>query len=328
MMKKKIFIFNLLLYLCLNPSSAQASEWLDCPALIEDNAYEGRESLKYLVPGQENWLFISNKDFMSDFSLREETLKAFKNFHTALQKKGTDLILVIVPQRGLIHTDKIDFSPSLAKNYTPEKARENYTKMIMQLETAGINVTPAPDFKTVKTYGYARDHHWNATGAKLMADLTAQKIKTLPAYTKIGKQQFRIEEGKEINFKGSFYNPVKDICQKELPIEKIKEQISVNINGDLFSDTKKEIVLVGTSFSEQGKSFANFAGHLRVSLSADIDNRSIGGGGISTSLLAYLESQEFKKNPAKILIWEIPGFYNLNRQSLLHKAIRILEHDS
>lgn len=327
MMKKKIFILVILLAFCLYPPSAGASSWLECKNLNKDSSYEGKESLKYLVPGQENWLFISKKDFMEDFTLRDETIYAFQKFQKALKEKRTDLVLVVVPQRGLVHTDKIDFSSPLAEKYNAAQARQNYKNMISQLQTAGISITESPDFKNIKKYAYARDHHWNSVGAKLIASLTAKAIKTLPSYSSIEKKKFKIEEGKIISFKGSFFNPIKKICNTKLPIEHIKEQISTSSDEDLFSNSKKEIVLVGTSFSEQGKSFANFAGHLRVALSANIDNRSIGGGGVSTSLLEYLKSENFKNEPAKILIWEIPGFYSLNRKSLLDKAIRILEKE-
>lgn len=327
MMKKKIFILIYLLALCLNSLPSHASDWLECNNLSKEQSYKDRESLKYLVPGVKNWLFISKKDFIEDFALRNETIIAFQNFQRVLKEKGTDLVLVVVPQRGLVHGDKIDFSNPLAAQYDISKARQSYRDMIAQLKTAGIPIADAPNFENTKDYGYARDHHWNSTGAQLIASLTSKVIKQLPSYQILEKKKFKIEEGKTIKFKGSFFNPIKDICNKKLPIENIKEQISTSSDEDLFGESKKEIVLVGTSFSEQGKSFANFAGHLRVGLSADIDNHSIGGGGISTSLLDYLKSEDFKYSPAKILIWEIPGFYSLNRKSLLDKAMRILQRE-
>lgn len=321
MVKVKIIFGLFCVVFLLSGNMAKAAEWLDCPALSEDSSYKERESLKYLVPGQDGWLFISKKDFMTDFVLREASIEAFQKFQKKLHEKGTELVLVVVPQRGLFHADKIE-----VENFDITKARQNFKNMIEQLQQAGLPVNNSPDFENTQVYGYERDHHWNVHGAKLIAQETANAIKKIPIYSEIEKQEFVIEKGKEIYFKGSFYNPIKDICGIELPVHKIKEQVSVSKNDDLFGDSKTNIVLVGTSFSEQGKSFANFVGHLRVELSADIENRSIGGGGVSKSLLEYLKSEDFKNNPPKILIWEMPGFYNLNRKSLLKKAVKIIDN--
>jgi hypothetical protein len=40
--------------------------------------------------------------------------------------------------------------------------------------------------------------------------------------------------------------------------------------------------------------------------------------------MGYLTSESFKTAPAKILIWEIPGFYSLNRKELLEDAMAAL----
>ncbi len=329
MNKVKIIFYTMCFTFCMTHFStlSHANNWLECPALNNPQSYEKRRAQKYLVPGTADWLFISKKDFMQDFKLKEETITAFANFQKSLKKHGTDLVLVVPPQRGLMHPDKIDFSNPRARGYDNKKARDSYQFMIKQLQQAGVAIHDAPNFENVTEYGYARDHHWNATGAQLIAQLTAEQIKKLPAYKKINKQDFKIEEGKDINFRGSAFNSVKEICGTELPIATIKENISVAVNADLFESAEPEIVLIGTSFSEQGKSFANFAGHLRVALSADINNQSLGGGGISKSISDFLGANTFKKTPPKILIWEIPGFYTLNRADFVNEMTALIDKD-
>jgi alginate biosynthesis protein AlgX len=326
------FFYALCFSLCITgySSKADATDWMECPALNNPTSYEGKRAIKYLVPGAQDWLFISKKDFMQNFELKEESVASFKNLQQALKKHGTDLVLVVPPQRGLMHPDKINLTHPRARTYDNKKARASYQKMISQLQQAGVDIHNAPDFENITDYGYERDHHWNAAGAKLVADLTADKIKKLPSYKTLKKQEFIIEEGKDINFRGSAFIPVKKICDKELPITVIKENISTLAKSDetnaadLFDSTEAEIVLIGTSFSEQGKSFANFAGHLRVALSADINNQSLGGGGISKSISDFLGSDTFKKTPPKVLIWEIPGFYTLNRANFVNEMTALV----
>ena len=45
-----------------------------------------------------------------------------------MNAKWYELVLVIVPQRGLIHADKIDKTQPLAKNYDVTIARQNFQK--------------------------------------------------------------------------------------------------------------------------------------------------------------------------------------------------------
>ncbi len=314
----------LLTYFCTS-QPAQAEEWLECKALGDANSYKGRRALKYLVPGIKDWLFISKKDFMMDFSMEEESIKGFQALQEKLKEKGTTLALVVPPQRGLIHADKIDMSQPRAKHYKNDLARKSFRDMIETLQESGLHIADAPDFLTISNYGYPRDHHWNAAGAEIIAQQTASMIKKLPVYQELSKKEFVIKIGKEIDFKGTFYTPIKEICDTALPPVKIKERISTTKTEDLFGNTQPDIVLVGTSFSEEGKSFANFVGHLRVALSADIDNRAMGGGGVSKTLLKYLASDDFNKKPPKILIWEIPGFYHLNRAPLLMEATTLIK---
>ena len=90
--KAKTISGLILLLSVLMAPPVKAADWLDCPALNDPASYEERESLKYLVPGVDNWLFISNKDFISDFTLRDISIRAFQYFQKKLQERGTDTI--------------------------------------------------------------------------------------------------------------------------------------------------------------------------------------------------------------------------------------------
>ncbi|NBV29476.1 hypothetical protein EBS02_10795, partial [bacterium] len=85
---------------------------------------------------------------------------------------------------------------------------------------------------------------------------------------------------------------------------------------DLFqSDKAPEIVLIGTSNSVNSSSYSNFDGFLKEALGTDVLNLSKTGGGFSDSMAEYLNSDQFKKSPPKIIIWEIPSYYDLNKQN-------------
>lgn len=307
----------------ISSANAKGNDWLDCPALNDEKSYT-KESLKFLAPGAENWIFISKKDFIPSYKLRQSAIIAYQDFKNALLEKGTELVLVVIPPRGLVHDEKIDFTHELAKDYDINSARDDFKNVLQQLERSSIAVALAPDFDLIDEYGHATDHHFNYAGASIMSEQTAEVIKTLPVYQEIEKKDFKSETGENVTFNGTFYRPIKEICGHKLTPQTITEKITISTNEDLFESVTPEIVLVGTSFSVPGSSKSNFVGQLREMISADIDNRSIGGGGVKKSLSTYLSSDDFKEKPPKILIWEVPGFYHLNREKFLKDAVKMI----
>jgi alginate O-acetyltransferase complex protein AlgJ len=65
-----------------------------------------------------------------------------------------------------------------------------------------------------------------------------------------------------------------------------------------------DIVLIGTSYSANTR--WNFPGYLKEALGEDIASYAREGAGPFRPMLAYLASEDFRREPPRLVIWEIP----------------------
>ncbi|MBU6234407.1 MAG: hypothetical protein KGQ41_01065 [Alphaproteobacteria bacterium] len=292
-----------------------------CPALTKEESYaKWLVNYKMLVRGKEDWIFRTVVAGKTDFSLGEKSLALFKTLQEKLKQKGTDLVLVLPPTAGGAVNSEFLTPEAIAQyKFDPALAKKNYAAEIEQLKAAGINAVGVTDFPEGKAFFYRRDHHWNPDGAKASAVKAAEFIKTLPSYAALPKTEFVTKEAGKEDYKGAYVKAFMTICKKRPPVEKVtvfktEQKAGKAGEADLFGDSAgAPIVLVGTSNSAPDPNVANFDGFLKEATSLDVENRAIAGAGVDTALLSYLNSDDFKTNPAKILVWEIPGYYDLDK---------------
>lgn len=289
-----------------------------CKALQSESAYGKKyNDHMYLVQGKDGWIFRTEQDFRTEFKVNTDDVTTFRKLSDALKKKGTVLVVAYPPTRGMAAADKLPSDNSLAKGYDPATATRNYTTYIQAMSAAGIHIVGTPNPRIGADYFYKADQHWTTEGAAEMAQAVGAAIKALPVYQTVRKTEFATTPGAGGTFEGKFSAAIKDICNQKMPDEKanVTQTAPKGTGSDdasLFGDMPDpDIVLVGTSNSNRDELDMNFVGSLKQALSADVYNAAISGGGLDDSILAYLSSESFKKNPAKILIWEIPGYYDL-----------------
>jgi alginate biosynthesis protein AlgX len=314
-----------------NDCGVEEVQALFCPAMKDETLYDKNnfDSYKMLVPGNGGWIFRSESDFRNDFSIPDDTLDDLEELSDAFKAHGTELVMLITPTRALMHSQYITDEDK--KKYdlrNMDKVWKSYWNGIESIRNRGITVVgverPAPE----TPFFYRKDHHWNPYGAQLSAKALAATIKKLPAYKDIEKIEYATREDGAYDFYGVSKKVFKRICDTRQPPERIVKKVTERKStaegqDDLFGDSKQpEIVLMGTSNSTMEPSQANFEGFLKEELSADIINMSVSGGGLDTAMISYLNSEAFHKNPAKIAIWEIPGYYDLsNHKKFFREAI-------
>lgn len=253
--------------------------------------------------GKNGWVFRPTKDFLEDFKISDEIVTHFKKFHNALQANGTELIIVMPPTRGLVHSDKI-----LSAEYDVDGAHNNYKASIQKMKDKGLNAVLIEKSDYHPEIYHKTDHHWSVIGAQIVADKVATIIKETPISQEIEMVEFKTENTYVKTFKGRFAKTLEDDCNVETAAENIQIFQTYSLNSkDLFAEnTPADIVLIGTSNSDNKASNANFAGALRQALSMDVANHSISGGGYDTAMFQYLSSDAYKNHRPKILIWEFP----------------------
>lgn len=323
-------IFTLAALMCLAPSLVRAqdkpqgrADLSACTALSDPKAYEAKkisDGYFYIVPGKDGWLFRTKQDFVSDFRFHPSVKEKFRSIQTALARKGTDIIFVLLPTRGIGAADMVIPGNPLAEGYDPAKALESYKAALGDARSYGLNFVGITKFIGNDKFFFRTDHHWTPGGAVQMAREIATFARTLPSYAFLPKSSFSTEEKTGETFESTFQEPIEDLCGIKLPDAQntIFETSPTRVNSEqaLFGDSVvPKVVLVGTSNSNPDRFHPNFDGFLKEFLQTDLVNAAITGGGLDDSILSYLGGEEFEKNPPKLIIWEIPGYYTFGAES-------------
>lgn len=304
-------------------------DFSDCTALRDEKAYgDEYEDYQYLLQGKDGWFFRSKQDLRTEFKTDKESMALFIRLVSSLKDKGTDLVIAFPPPRGMAASAFLpNASDPLMNGYSAEVARNNYKEFIRLMNDAGIHIAGVPDIKTKDGFFYKTDMHWTTAGAKETALAVAEVVRSLPGYAALRKTEFVTSPAKAGTSDGHYNEALKALCGKKAPAEKAEQEQtkpkeSGHDNAALFQDQPApEVILVGTSNSNREDFDLNFSGSLKQALSTDILNTAIAGGGVDDSMLAYLSSASYKKNPAKLIIWEIPGYYNLSGE-MFEAALR------
>lgn len=278
-----------------------------------------------LKEGEESWLF-RNTDLKTEFGPGKRGYQRLHYLNKLLKQHGTQLMIVPIPTRGIIETNQLG---DIA--YDTKQGQQAYENYLASLRKIGIAVPKLENlYKKIhnKPLFFARDHHWTSYGAKEVAKLTARKIKQQDFYKDTSKQEFETNKVGQLVMVGSHQKAAEEICKIQYENEMIDQYTTENISElDLFGDiAEPEVVLVGTSNSNAKLNF-NFSGYLMQYSKLDILNLAKSGGGYDGAILDYLKSEDFKANPPKLLIWEVPSYYSLNSKSFYKKMVRLLKQN-
>ncbi len=296
---------------------ATAGSVAACQALRDEKAYGKKyDSYLYMVEGKNGWVFRSQADFINQFKVTPKGLATFKTLSDDLKKRGIDLVIAYIPLRGMASPAVLPTNDPLVKGYDINAARKAYADYLVNVNKLGLHIVGTPAMKAGENYFYKADQHWSTQGAHEMAEAVAAYVKTLPSYKGIKQTAFKTTVKQQTSFDGTFNEALKGMCNLTMPPEKGVETVTTAEGGvsglSLFGkQDSPSVVLVGTSNSKKDQNDANFEGALKETLSTDVYNAAITGGGLDDSMVAYLSSPEFAQHPPKILIWEMPAYYNL-----------------
>ena len=294
-----------------------------CEELRNPAAYKKHDLDNYalMIGGHDGYIFRSGKLHKTGYILKKDNQDIFKIFAHALKDVGTQIILVYPPHRPLVHADKIKAKDIKSFDFTAEKQRlyrKNYNQSLEDLNAGPfIAVGYDPSVSDTQLY-YKTDHHWHPHLSRKIADKVADIIKNHEFYKEIALKTLVLKVQKAKTITGVYKTSFKKICGTALEGELIPRYQAVSDQADpvseqdLFEDKQEDIVLIGTSNSALPKDLANFQPFLEVALQARIVNYAENGDGILNPLKNYLQSESFQNHPPEFLIWEVPGYYNLN----------------
>lgn len=279
-----------------------------CPAAQDPQAYNTEELAKnrQLIDGQDGWLYRSDFDLNTDFSPADPDAHSdLRRFAEALRTRGTELVLVYLPTRGLIHPDAL--TPNQRVHYDYDAAARNYAAELNAFRAQGIHV---PDLTPLlheplqqDAYYFKRDRHWTPSGAQRTAQLVAETVRRLPVHAELSKQTFTTVRDGMLRKSGSLQQAAAQICGFEYSDQWVP---AFNTEAGSATSATPEVALVGTSFSAEAVNY-NFRGYLQEYLGVKIRNASMAGYGAEGAWLNYLSSAEFQNSPPRVLIWEVPA---------------------
>jgi len=282
-----------------------------CPLAADPQAYAGSKFLndfRVLVDGRNGWLFRTGLDLTTQFDVSDASVAQLRRLADALRRRGTQIVMVYQPPRGLMDPDEL--TPQERRRYNLQTARRNYAQALQRLRSGGVIVPPLDQLVNEhKGYDYyfRRDHHWTAAGAQHTAEVIAQTMRRLPGFSSIPRKQFDTHADGVIGKPGTLQKVATQLCGGgySLQYEPVFVTDSAGGGSLLGNETQPDVVLVGTSNSDT-KGGYNFPGYLEQYLGVDVLDVAITGGSFEGSLLHYLSSKEFQQHPPKYMIWETP----------------------
>lgn len=164
-----------------------------CPEAYDDASYN-TEFLKVsqqLVEGTDGWLYRSKLDLDEQFEIDQHTLNEMSRFRAALAARGTKLLMVYQPTRGLINPSGVIDNQS--KSYDFIAASTSYNQALEQIRSTGIIVPKLEmliDHGDTPEFYFRRDAHWTPRGAMLTAQVVADSVSNLDLYSSIQEKTF------------------------------------------------------------------------------------------------------------------------------------------
>ena len=307
-----------------------------CPAATDVRNYTTRfqQNVATLVQAQGEWLFRTKEDLRTDFTSTPAGLRRMQQLHDAFKAKGVELVVVYQPTRGLVNREMLTAPEKAAFNYNA--ALTSYKAALKRFEQMGYAV---PDLSVLadeqlpastkgrEDFYFRGDHHWTPYGAMRTAKVVAETIKQMPQFKGIPTREYETHVSGRMGKSGTMHDVASQLCGTSYGLQYMDqfttEPKGEAETGDLFGDAgTPQITLVGTSHS--GKNY-NFSGFLQQYTGADVLNVAFPGGGLEGSMVEYLGSEEFRKTPPKILVWEFSAIYPLEQDGVFRQMLALVD---
>jgi len=322
--------------LTLAAPAAAAEPHYRCDRLVTQAEISGEED-DILSQGRDGWFFrAENTDLDEFFVLDSESLSYVARLGAALRERGTRLVLMPVPTRALVAYDQLDTSVPLQGRYARGDALAEFRAYVAAFRKAGLDVVDL-DPETIRTrmgpaFYLKRDLHWTPQGAKLAAKIAAADIdRLLGAKAAEGRATFVTRQSRTEPMTGRLQTMINQFCDDRVPAQEVavftterpgSEGDGSTAEQALFGDEASgapQVVLVGTSFSATPT--FNFPGFLSEALGRSVFDYSISAGGLSTSMLSYLETSDFDRDSPSVLLWEFLAYHPFEEDGIAFRQM-------
>jgi hypothetical protein len=204
------------IFLAAAPVAAQApAGGIYCTGLDAPENYRDYSWLTTISYGREGVLFRSSVDLSP---IERYSMVDFHNIRRlveVLKARGTNLVIAVVPPRGLVLQSLLDPANPLHAAFDADGVRATYQANLDLLERAGAIVprllNAAMRHPEVRFF-YHDDFHWTSNGAWISAGEIGALIRAHPDYQRLAPAEFTVEAIGERAWFGPYSEAVDDIC--------------------------------------------------------------------------------------------------------------------
>lgn len=264
-----------------------------------------------LAAGRDGLFFNLSTDLRETFALNSETKSLLKQFADALAERGTTLVAMPIPPRGVVQKNYLNGLDPKQRNFDPSYAADEFALLVQDLRGSGI--VTADLLSTIasknawSSFYFLRDDRWTTSGAKLAADAVAEALNGVDRYAELPKLKFATTALSSVERKDRMALAIQQLCHRTIPAENDIAFQTVKV-----ADASGPVVasaLVGSAFSAPE---FNFDGFLEEQTGVEFANYSMNVEDPLGSLASLLSSEAFQKAPPPFLVWEIPPGFNVD----------------
>ncbi|MFC0711403.1 alginate O-acetyltransferase [Azorhizophilus paspali] len=273
---------------------------------------EGRPGV---VIGANQWLF-SDEEFKPTATASQnitDNQALIQGVRETLARNNVQLVMAILPAKARLYPENFGEQHPAPLH---EQLYQNFRRIVADADIQAPDLLgPLQQAKAQGQVFLRTDTHWTPYGAQVVAGQLATAIKPIGVLPESGNV-YVTETLPGGPHKGDLTNflPLDPLFEELLPPpdQLVKhntrqQEESAPAGDDLFAETQVPVALVGTSYSADER--WNFAGALRQALGSDLVNFAENGRGPLLPMLKFLQSEDFKKSPPRLVIWEFPERY-------------------
>ena len=256
------------------------------------------DAMVSMTQGLDGWFFRGpSTDLAEFFPLDEEAQGLLRRLSGALAARGTRLVAMPVPPRGLVASDRLDPSVPEQALYSPGDAAMEYRALVEALRRAGLAVADlSPDLVRGRLgpgFYLKRDSRWTPDGARFAAEVAAASI------ARPGGRPAAVRPSGSAPVSGVMQAEINRLCGGQVPAETVALYKAEATTVPAGAPT---IVVIGGDLAAD--STAGFAPMLAARTGAVVLDRAIADSGATGALVAYLESDAFAERPPAAILWQ------------------------
>lgn len=274
------------------------------------------QDLPKAVEGENGWLFTNEElqRFPGTQNVYNEQLGAIAQVVQLFKEQGIKVAVIVVPTKASIYPELLPNGLKASLDYSG-----NYAKVMAGLTQLGVRTVnlkaPLTARKSEGLLYLKTDTHWTPLGMQVAAEAVN---KTLNAdLNKLSVTAFTAERLPAMDVRMDLVSQLPEARRAAYSGETTTGLTITSASDDLLGDAPApQMTLLGTSYSTafDGRGLTPpyekiFSKAISLATKRDILSYAVGAKGFWQPVADYAQSPEYRTQPPKLVLWEIPERY-------------------